>query len=211
MHIRTLSFLLIALLAGGLGWWASKNLLPPVQQVPEHSRAFTLFATPRTLPEFTLQQGTGEPLTLASLQGHWTIVFLGFTHCPDVCPTTLAQLAGAQKQWAALSEASRPRVLFVSADPERDSPALTMQYAQSFHPDALGATAPLPQLEAFTRSLSLVFMKSPGASGDANDYSIDHSAALVFLDPQGRMAGVAQPPLDIPGIAHDLIELTQTP
>ena len=66
-----------------------------------------------------------------------------------------------------------------------------------------------PQLEAFARSLSLVFMKVPGPSGNAADYSIDHSAALVLLDPQGRMSGVTQPPFDMKGIAADLEMLTK--
>lgn len=210
MSRRTALLLLVACLAGGLGLWASQRAHGPVAPALPVTRAVTLLPTPRALPAFSLQQADGTALTPDTLKGHWTVVFLGFTHCPDVCPTTLAQLAGAQKQWASLPEASRPRVLFVSADPERDTPQLVTQYAHAFHPDTLAATAPLPQLEAFARSLSLVFMKVPGASGDPADYSIDHSAALVLLDPQARMAGVTQPPFDIKGIAADLESLTQS-
>ena len=152
----------------------------------------------------------GKARHISDFAGKVVAVFFGFTHCPDVCPTTLAQLAGAQKQWAALPAATRPRLLFVSADPERDSPQLVAQYAHAFHPDTLAATAALPQLQAFARALSLVFMKVPGASGTANDYSIDHSAALVLLDPQARMAGVVQPPLNVKGITADLETLTKT-
>ena len=81
-----------------------------------------MFPQPRELPAFSLQQSDRTRLVPGELKGHWTVVFLGFTHCPDVCPTTLAELAQAQKQWEALPEATRPRVLFVSVDPERDSP-----------------------------------------------------------------------------------------
>ncbi len=169
----------------------------------------TVLPNARTLPAFELQQSDGTPLTADELKGHWTLVFLGFTHCPDICPTTLAQLAGAQRQWATMPEATRPRVLFVSADPERDTTEMLGKYAHAFHPDTIAATAPIPQLQDFTRSLSLVFMKSPGSSGQPNDYSIDHSATLVLLDSQARMAGVVQPPLDIAGIASDLTALTQ--
>jgi len=202
--------LLVAALAAGLGFWVSQRAHAPAAPALPAARAVTLLPTPRALPAFSLQQADGAALTPETLQGHWTVVFLGFTHCPDVCPTTLAQLAGAQKQWASMPEASRPRVLFVSADPKRDTPQLVAQYAHAFHPDTLAATAPLPQLEAFARSLSLVFMKVPGPSGDPADYSIDHSAALVLLDPQARMAGVAQPPFDVKGIAADLETLTKT-
>ena len=209
MSKRAVLLLVIAAIAAGLGLWASQRHFPATATAAKPAAtSFTMLPTPRTLPAFTLQQSDGTPLTGEELKGHWTVVFLGFTHCPDVCPTTLAQLAGAQKQWASMPEASRPRVLFVSADPDRDSPKLTGDYAHAFHADTLAATAPLPELEAFARSLSLVFMKSPGASGKPDDYTIDHSAALVVLDPQARMAGVLQPPFDVKGIATDLATLT---
>lgn len=211
MSRRIALLLLVVALAAGLGLWLSQRAHAPTEPAAPAlpaTRAVTLLPTPRTLPAFSLQQADGSALTPDTLKGHWTVVFLGFTHCPDVCPTTLAQLAGAQKQWAAMPDASRPRVLFVSADPERDTPQIVADYAHAFHPDTLAATAPVPQLEAFARSLSLVFMKVPGASGDPSDYSIDHSAALVLLDPQARMAGVAQPPFDVKGIAADLETLS---
>lgn len=216
MSRRIAPLLLVVALAGGLGFWLSQRAHAPTGPAQPAAptlpapRAVTLLPTPRTLPAFSLQQAGGTALTQDTLKGHWTVVFLGFTHCPDVCPTTLAQLAGAQKQWASMPDASRPRVLFVSADPERDTPQIVADYAHAFHPDTLAATAPIPQLEAFARSLSLVFMKAPGASGDPNDYSIDHSAALVLLDPQARMAGVVQPPFDMKGIAADLETLTKS-
>ncbi|WP_028839061.1 SCO family protein [Thermomonas fusca] len=209
MSRRLVLLLIVAALAGALGLWAAQRMHAPAAPALPATRAVTLLPTPRELPAFALQQEGGKVLDKAALEGHWTVVFLGFTHCPDVCPTTLAELAGAQKQWAALPADIRPRVLFVSADPERDTPQLVAQYARAFHPDSLAATAPLPQLEAFARSLSLVFMKVPGASGDPADYSIDHSAALVLLDPQARMAGVTQPPFDVKGIAADLEMLTK--
>ena len=215
MSKRTLPLLIIAVFAAIGGLWASQGLFGPITTDNSSASALppvssvTLMSTPRVLPAFSLQQSDGTALTGEELQGHWTVVFIGFTHCPDVCPTTLAELNGAQKQWATLPEATRPRVLFVSADPERDSAQLTGEYAHAFNKDSLAATAPLPQLEAFTRSLSLVFMKVPGPSGNAADYSIDHSAALIVLDPQARMAGVITPPFDPKSIAADLIALTK--
>lgn len=199
--------LVVACLAAGLGLLASQRFTAPAAPQPPPVRAVTLMPDPRPLPAFSLQQSDGTGLTASDLAGHWTVVFLGFTHCPDICPTTLAQLASAQKQWAALPPATRPRVLFLSTDPERDSPARTGDYAHAFHPDTLAATAPVPALEDFARSLSLVFMKVPGSSGEPDDYTIDHSAAMVLLDPQVRMAGVVQPPFDIQAIASDLILL----
>ena len=172
----------------------------------------TLFPQPRVLPDFNLRQSDGTALVPGELKGHWTLVFLGFTHCPDVCPTTLAQLAQAQKQWRSLPDSTRPRVLFVSVDPDRDTPDAIGEYAHGFDADSLAATADVPALETFAKSLSLIFAKVPAPEGaPANQYSVDHSAAIAVLDPQARMAGVIQPPLEPNAIAKDMATLTGIP
>jgi protein SCO1/2 len=213
MFNRTTLVVLVAALAAALAFWAAQHRLAAEAPGPQ-LRVVRLFEQPRALPAFSLQQSDGTPLVPGELQGHWTLVFLGFTHCPDVCPTTLARLAQAQKAWAALPEATRPRVLFVSVDPDRDTPDRVGEYAHAFHKDTLAATADIPALEAFARSLSLVFMKVPAPAGaPADEYSVDHSAALAVLDPQAQMAGVVQPSgdtgLDAQAIAADLAALTR--
>src|SRR3546814_304360 len=208
MFNRTTAVVLAAALAAGLGLWAAQAWFAVERPAPE-LQAVRLFQQPRALPAFSLQQSDGTQLVPGELKGHWTVVFLGFTHCPDVCPTTLAQLAQAQKRWAALPEATRPRVLFVSVDPERDSPDRIGEYAHAFHRDTLAATADVPALERFARSMSMVFMKVPAPEGaPADQYSIDHSAAPAVLDPQGRMAGLLTPPLAPDAIAGALPALT---
>ena len=210
MFNRTTLYILIAALAAGLGLWAAQHWYGvPKSSLPQ-TEAIRLLPQPRELPAYSLRQSDRTQLVPGELRGHWTVVFLGFTHCPDICPTTLAELAQAQKQWAALPDSTRPRVLFVSVDPERDSPDRIGEYAHAFHRDTLAATADIPALEAFARSLSLVFMKVPPEDGAPVDqYSVDHSAALAVLDPQGRMAGVIQPPLSPKAIAADLLALTR--
>ena len=152
----------------------------------------------------------GATVPEQDLLGHPSLVFFGFTFCPDVCPTTLAELAQAQNRWTTLPESTRPRVLFVSVDPERDTIEKIGEYAHAFHKDTLAATPDIPTLEAFAKSLSMVFAKVPlGDDAPADQYTIDHSGTLVLLDPQGRMAGVIQPPLEPAAIAEDLITLDQ--
>lgn len=210
MFNRNILIVLVIALAAGLGlaasqYWFGRDAAPATPEL----RTVRLFPQPRELPPFALQQSDGTQLVPGELHGHWTLVFLGFTHCPDVCPTTLADLSRAQRQWEALPEARRPRILFVSVDPERDTPDRIGEYAAFFHGDTLAATADIPSLEAFARSLSLVFMKVPGPEGAPEDaYTIDHSAALALLDTEGRMAGVVQGPLDPEAIAADLAALT---
>lgn len=215
-HIRMFNrttWIILAIAVGvGLALVASRFIVGAgtASTTAPQTRIVRLLPQPRDLPDFSLQQSDGTPLIPGELHGHWTLVFLGFTFCPDICPTTLTELAQAQKQWQSLPEAVRPRVLFVSVDPERDSPDRIGEYAHAFHPDTLAATGDIPSLERFATSLSLVFMKAPPPAGaPADQYSVDHSAAIAVLDPQGRMAGVIPPPLDPQAIAADLLALTE--
>ena len=210
MFNRTTAWILVAALSAGLGLLAAWQLFGRGGETKAPQlEAVTLLPQPRELPAFNLRQSDGTPLVAGELAGHWTLVFLGFTFCPDVCPTTLAELAQAQKQWESMPESTRPRVLFVSVDPERDTPGKTGEYAHAFHPDTLAATADVPALEKFATSLGFVFMKAPGANFEHNpqDYSVDHSAHIAVLDPQGRLAGLIRPPLQPQAIAADLITL----
>ena len=210
MFNRTTLIVLVVALAAALGLVMSKKVFGPSAPPAPTLQSMRLFPNPRVLPPFALQQSDGTPLVDGELRGHWTLVFIGFTFCPDVCPTALAELAQAQKQWEALPETTRPRVLFVSVDPDRDTPDRIGEYAHAFHRDTIAATADIPALENFTRSLSLVFAKVPAAAGaPADGYTIDHSAAIAVLDPQGRMAGVIQPPFVPKAIAADLLALSR--
>lgn len=214
MFNRTAGIVIVIALAAGLGLLAAQKLWQPdtrLQQAWPPTEAVSLFPQARPLPDFALRQSDGTQLTAGELKGHWTLVFLGFTFCPDVCPTTLAELAQAQKQWTTLPDSIRPRVLFVSVDPGRDTPTRIGEYAHAFHADTLAATADLPSLEAFARSLGFVFMKVPGEHFEQNpqDYSMDHSANIAVLDPQGRMVGLIRPPLQPAAIGADLLKLTE--
>jgi protein SCO1 len=215
---RTTLLILMAALAAGLGLWAAQVVFGPQRAVataapaegpaldPATMKTVRLFPQLRAVPDFALMQSDGTALSAKELQGRWTIVFFGFTHCPDVCPTTLSELAQVQKAWAGVDPATRPQVLFVSVDPERDTPEKTGEYAAYFHPDTLAATLPEPALQAFANSLGMVYMKVPTEAGD---YTMDHSTALVLLDPRGRQAGIIRPPFVPADIAADLIELSK--
>lgn len=214
MFNRNTLLILLAALAAGLGLWAAQVAFAPGGAPaaaapavdPASLKAVRLFPSPRAIAPFSLLQSDGTALEPAELAGHWTVVFLGFTHCPDVCPTTLTELSQAQKAWEALPEARRPRVLFVSVDPERDTPEKTGEYAAYFHPATLSATAQEPALEQFATSLGLVYMKVPVEGGD---YTMDHSSALVVLDPRGLQVGLIRPPFVPADIAADLARLAE--
>ena len=219
MFNRQTLLILVAAIAAGLGLWAAQAVMSPGTAPspaataaalpavdPDQLKAVRLFPAPRAVPAFSLQQSDGTTLEPAELQGRWTVAFLGFTHCPDVCPTTLTDLSRAQAEWEHLPEGRRPRVLFVSVDPERDTPEKTGEYARYFHPATLAATAREPALENFATSLGMVYMKVPVEGGD---YTMDHSSALVVLDAQGRQVGLIRPPFVPADIAADLALLAE--
>ena len=150
MFNRNVGISLLIARAAGLGLLAAQQVFapkPPANQPA--TEAITLYPHTRELPDFNLAQSDGTRLIPGELKGHWTLVFLGFTFCPDVCPTTLAELAGAQKQWEALPDTLRPRVLFVSVDPDRDNAIRLGEYVHGFHTDTLAATAAIPSLPRF--------------------------------------------------------------
>jgi protein SCO1 len=194
---------LIAALAAGLGLWLAPSGFGP-QRGPAFETVYR-YPAPRDLPAFALQAPGGEAFTPAQLTGRWHLVFIGFTHCPDVCPTTLAELAQAEKRWSeVLPEPQRPRIVFVSVDPERDSPEGAMEYARYFSPHALAASGNQPALESFARSLGMVFMKTELPSGD---YTVDHSTHVALIDPQGRLAGIVRTPLAVPELTRDMLRI----
>ena len=205
---RSTLLVLCAALAAGAGLYAAQRHfgtpVPPPGPSQDQLKSVRLITPARQLAPFQLTGSDGSVLDERKLQGHWTIVFLGFTHCPDVCPTTLAELAKAQKSWQSIPEATRPRILFVSVDPERDTPKITGEYAHFFDPDILAATADAEPLARFAETMGLVYMKVPL---DEGGYSMDHSATLVVLDPQGLQAGLIRPPLIWRHIAADLRQL----
>ena len=167
--------------------------LPPLPRVHVNPE-------PAPVAAFTLTDQDGRPYTPAQLQGHWTLLFAGFTHCPDVCPTTLALLAQLRQRLTAGPE--RLELLFLSVDPERDTPEQLKRYTAHFGAGIRGVTAPGAQLDAFCASLGLAYVKVPGAR--PGDYTVDHSAALVLLDPRGRVAAYFQAPHRLDTLAADL-------
>lgn len=160
----------------------------------------TLLQTPRPLGEFTAVDQAGQPFGQSQLQGHWTLIFPGFTSCPDVCPTTLALLRQVDDRLRKQSQ--QVQVLFFSVDPERDTPAKMKQYVEAFDPNFTAITASGDALQHLARMLGVAYAKVPGATPDS--YTMDHSAALILIDPQARIAGYLTPPFDGDKLVTDL-------
>jgi protein SCO1/2 len=189
-----------ALAALALGAFAASHWYAP--RAPSPLQSGTLLREARPVAPFALTDHEGRPFANAQLEGHWTLLFAGFTHCPDVCPATL----GLMKQLGQRLAGRAPEFVFLSVDPERDTPAQLKTYVTYFSPLIRGVTGPRDQLDPLCASLGLAYLKIPGASD--SDYTVDHSASLVLLDPRGRVAGYFQPPLKLDTLAADLAGIT---
>ncbi len=155
---------------------------------------------PRRLVSFSLESEAGE-FNNQSLMGHWTIVLFGFLHCPDICPTSLSQLATLA---ASLSEKTIDKnvsYVFVSVDPGRDSVVEVGQYVRYFDSSILGVTGSEEQLTQFSRSLGIRFKVSPGNE----DYTVAHSIKFSIIDPEGVFHGRFNPGFDVSSLISSFL------
>lgn len=154
-----------------------------------------------------LIKDNGETFTQDDITGHWSLLFFGYTHCPDICPLTMSIVARAKK--AADEEHHLfPDVFFISVDPDRDKPEMLGKYIRYFDKDFTGVTGKQDLIKALTLQMSVVFMKIP-AAGQAdeiseNDYLVDHSSALLLLNPEGKLTAFLNAPHDPGTILKDI-------
>lgn len=167
----------------------------------------TLLPAGRAVPDFILVDSNNKPYTRTQLTGHWSVLFFGFTNCPDICPTTLSTLAQVEKALLDLPAAQRPQMVFVSVDPKRDTPAQVASYVKFFSPDFVGLTGEATRVEQFTRAMGVpVQMHDTGRDA----YSVDHGATLFLIDPQAQMTAVFSPPHQVNTLAGDLRTVIST-
>lgn len=191
--------ILIAAVAAALGLWLGNRVLAP--PATPRLAAAVLYPAPRMLPDFHLTRADGGSLTAADWKGRWTVAFFGYTNCPDVCPTTLATF---KLVWSKLGEAGiadRVRFDFISVDPARDTPEQLARYVGYFSKDFVAATGTDEELTQLTHALGLLYSREPTGNGD---YTVDHSASAIIIDPSGREVGLFRPPFDAGQIAADL-------
>ena len=153
--------------------------------------------------DFSLKDPSGKTRTLEDFRGKAVVVFFGYTQCPDVCPTTLATLAQAMKELG--PDADRVQVLFVTVDPERDTPDLLAKYVPSFDPRFLGLWGDADATARTAKEFKVLYQKVPGAT--PGSYTMDHSAGSYVFDPKGRLRLFVSNGQGPAVFAHDLREL----
>jgi protein SCO1 len=188
----------IAMAAGVAGMYLARSMLDPVVSSLESG---TALPQPSALSDFSLVDTNGATVTPAGLRGHPTLVFFGFTHCPDVCPTTLALLAAAQKELALPGL----KIALITVDPERDTPEQMGKYISAFRGDLIGLTGTAPEIVKAQRTFGVASSRVELAGGN---YTMDHSATVFVLDSEARRVAVFTPPLRMEAMMRDLTKLS---
>lgn len=197
--------IVLAMLVGLVSAVAGISLWNVMQGPPQPSNATMLtLPEPRVIADFALVDDDGEPFSLDNLRGQWSLIFFGFTHCPDVCPSTLNDLKLVHEKLVQMNgDASGHQILFVSVDPERDTPDKLQQYVNYFHPDFIGVTGPQEQLAALTMQLGIAYRVQQHEAG-STQYNVDHSVSVLLTGPQAQLRGVFPAPHDAERMASEL-------
>lgn len=194
---KRLSWLLVAvaaLCAALAGFWLARELDSSAPQLASG----TWLGVPRTVADFQLTDSQGHPFTARDLHGKPSLVFFGFTHCPDVCPTTLVKLAQVKKA----DPVAGLQVVFVTVDPQRDTPEAVGKYARNFDPAFIGLTGDQAAIDKVTRAFGVAALRIDLPGGD---YTMDHSAAVFLINSRAQIVGIFTPPFDTRRFAQDLV------
>ena len=167
----------------------------------------TLLHNPRQVSDFNLTDNTGKAFTQESLRGHWTMMFFGFTRCPSICPTTMAELGKTYKKLFKDGVRTYPQVMMVSIDPEHDTLKLMNEYVTKFDSQFHGATGDKQQIAKMTKELGIVYMKVTDPN-NKDKYDINHSGTIMLFNPQGLLAGFFSMPHKADSIAQDFEIIT---
>lgn len=168
--------------------------LPRMMTVSEmKANGLYLHETPRDIGEFSLVDHHGKPFTPERLEGQWSLLFFGFTFCPDICPTTMTFLNQFKASLEG-TEAQDTQVIMVSVDPARDTVEQLATYVPYFNPEFIGVTGDFLDIHRFATALNTPFRKVPG---QGEDYQVDHSANVVLINPRGDYHGFFKAPLDL--------------
>lgn len=185
--IWALAFVLLTAMSGYLGYQYLTS--------QEELSTALVYPAPRNLTEFSLTDHRGNPLGREQLLGKWTLAFVGYTYCPDICPMTMATLSGAVNQLQqSLPKSQQLAIWFISVDPKRDTQKQMQTYVGYFEQKALtGVTASHEQLFPFVRELGLSYAIS---SSTEPEYRVDHSASIVLINPTGQLVAVFKPEIN---------------
>jgi len=207
MKPQHLVIAIVGLLAFAAGLWIAFQPRGITGSVDETSSRGYVLDAPRPLPTFELLDEQGQPFTESDFQGQWSLLYFGFTFCPDICPNSMSVMAEV-KQGLDKNPALEDHYFLVSVDPDRDTPERMAEYVAYFDPAFRGLTGTFDQLDILTQAAGAVY-KVPEAPETA-DYLVAHSSTLTLIDPQGRVHAIFTSPFDPAAIRADLARILQS-
>lgn len=199
---RTLMLSLVAVLCAGVIGLLAGHYLTSEPDQTQAIREAGIIVLPQSLelPELHLASTQGQQQATHELTGRWSLVFFGYTFCPDICPTTLAELRQLKKLLPAATQ-DKLQIIMVSVDPQRDTTEQLQLYLNYFDPEFIGLTGELTDIQTLSSALSIPFI--PGDTS-APYYTVDHSGNLAIISPDGRQYGFIRAPLDVRKLAEQL-------
>lgn len=199
--LLAVSLAILAALAGALFF----NLLK--MRAQDSLQSLIVLPESKVVADFELMDEQARPFSLADFKGQWSVLFFGFTSCPDICPNTLYQLQQVKASLAEELEPEKlPEIYLVSVDPDRDTPDKLAEYLAYFDPSFRGITGDDRQLRALTMQLGIAYHVAEHSSPDES-YAVDHSASLVLLNPRAELHGMFPAPHSTESISHDLLQI----
>jgi len=184
---------LAALIAMAAGLWLGQS--DDQASIKPEAIQGAIYPVAKSLKDFELLDQHSNKVTKAIFENQWSLIFVGYTHCPDVCPTTLNvlnQVDGFMRE----QKIQPPQIVFLSIDPLRDTPEVMKPYVEYFNKAFIGLTGEVDEIKLLTQQLNAVYRKAVGASGDINnnDYLMDHSSALMLVNPNGDLQSILTAP-----------------
>lgn len=189
----TILMFLAALIAMAAGLWLGQS--DDQASIKPEAIQGAIYPVAKSLKDFELLDQHSNKVTKAIFENQWSLIFVGYTHCPDVCPTTLNvlnQVDGFMRE----QKIQPPQIVFLSIDPLRDTPEVMKPYVEYFNKAFIGLTGEVDEIKLLTQQLNAVYRKAVGASGDINnnDYLMDHSSALMLVNPNGDLQSILTAP-----------------
>ena len=192
---RTVLFLVVGILTFVCLWFI---LNPTFKKPQDPMQLATLINNTTPLAPFSLVDTNHQKFTSQNLKGHWNVLFFGYTHCPDICPATLTVMRDVWHNF----DTPPARFIFASVDPQNDSDKDLKTFLGHFHKNFIGLTGEQREMKNLMQQLNIF--------ADESEERIDHTAALMLINPKGQLKAVFTPPLDPNAITHDLKLLTQS-
>ncbi len=184
----------VAVVSLFLGIYLAITIAPPgmtKKPLSDQTKFMSWYPQARALNSFTLTNHNNQTMTNADLKGKWTLAFVGYTFCPDICPVTLAEINKIYPELAQQALSTPLQIWFLSVDPRRDTTERLNEYIRYFNEDFIASTGPHDQLFPLVRSMGMMYAMSDDLNNP--NYLVDHSASIVVINPDGNVVGRFKP------------------